>query len=155
MPPRPNKLDERQRRCARARHVLLNFIRDYPASVEKAVAYLNAINAQGTLAARLRAAILNGNDRPNPERRGKLNVRTVKRWRANLRKRGTLAPLKSRTQNTRARPWHGEAIALRKHSPRLTLAAIREKLAKDFEPSPSYDQLRRFFAKRLSAGISG
>lgn len=148
----PEKLDETQRLREHARKLLVGYVDEYPESRAKAVEYLNRAYADHTLDPRIRAAMDHANDRANESRRGRLLLATVDVWKRNLKRRGTVAPLKARLPNTGVLPWHAEAIALKKRPQGITLTAIQEELAKRFEPPPTYDQICRFFREKFSAG---
>jgi putative transposase len=149
---RPEAMDETQRLRDQARKLLIEFIETYAGPVEAALDYLNTGYADGTLDSRLRAAMVNANDKANAERIGRLTRRSFYNWKKLRDERGTLAPLKTHLPDLSVKPWHAAAIALKQRPQGMTLTAIVEALAREFRPPPSYDQVCRFFREKFSAG---
>lgn len=148
----PERLDETQRLRDHARKLVIEFIENYPGPVDAAIEYLNTGYLENTLDTRIRAALVNANDRANDQRAGRLNRRTFYNWKAVRKERGTLATLKSHLPDLSVKPWHAAAIALKQRPQGMTLRAIQEALAREFTPAPTYDMVQKFFAEKFSTG---
>jgi putative transposase len=96
--------DERQRRIDGSRQLILQYVRTFNGSVEKAVQALNAGFAEGGLNADLMHAMRHCNDKVNQERVGKLSMRTVNRWKTGAKK-GNCIPKKTRHKTDWQTVW--------------------------------------------------
>lgn len=141
-----DSLDDEQRITRDAKKAIREFVESYPGSVKGALTHLNVAFDHGMLTRRLAWAYENCHDK---KREGqKLNPRTWYNWMEDERRRGTLAPKKKR-KDLSVKPWHADAVALRRRPQGSTLAWVVAEL-EGRGHAVSYSQVRRFFTDQFS-----
>ncbi|MDP1896793.1 MAG: Mu transposase C-terminal domain-containing protein [Sulfurimicrobium sp.] len=143
-------LDEDQRICDRSREKIVNFVKGYNGSVEKAIGFLNEEYAAGRLNSVMRLAYEKSWDKP----RNKLKLvrKTYCNWLDNKAKRGSYAPLKIQ-KDMSIKPWHALAITLIQRPQGSIKQWIYDQLVEQLgEQAPtSYDVMCAFFREKMSA----
>lgn len=140
------RLSDRQQTILEARARIKQFVDAYPGSVKGALIHLNLDHDADRLPGPLKWAYDHCHDKPRAGTR--LAPKTYYNWLADLRERGTLAPARKES-DTRVKPWHADAFALRQRPQGSTLTWVHEELVK-LGHAVSYDQVARFFREQAS-----
>jgi len=138
-----------------ARHLLLQFIKQYAGSIEAACEYLTRAYAAGELDDEMKQAIDNSNDKLTEKRRGTVSPRTVKRWRSQRKTTGSLIPRKTRVETHWASVWWLPLFLACYRKPQgPTLTEAHREMQKDWaahgfplEECPNYYAVARIMKK--------
>lgn len=148
------KTTEKQRLTDGARQYILNFVEQFPGSVEKAVDFINAGFQENTLTLDMRDAVLLCNAKVNEKRLGKLSKSTVEKWQRLRNDTNSCIPKKTRTETDWKTVWWLPVfLACYRKPQKPTLKEAHREFANDWEAHgftekvPSYDAVFRLRKK--------